>query len=136
MHQTSSNNLFHLHDLKSITLIMVFKDYHDYSYFVSFHQLALASEPNILINSISNSHKQNHLYRCLTCTEYDVLHDQNCISIPTCIVKHIHYIYPHDEGRYTGHCDVGEEIGSMIIKKKRMDTRMTMMEVMTVTSKN
>jgi hypothetical protein len=70
---------------------------------------AIEGELSTLSDSLDNSKKRNHLYRCFVFGEYGALGRHNWIRIPDCVVAFIRSVCPNPQNLYTGHRDVDEE---------------------------
>jgi hypothetical protein len=61
----------------------------------------IEGELSTLPDSLGNSKKWNHLYRCFVFNEYGSLGCRNCICIPECVVAFIRVICPDPNNQYT-----------------------------------
>ena len=69
----------------------------------------LTGELSVINDSLSNSKKRNHLYRCFVFGEHGTLGRCNRVRIPECVVAFIRSICPDPENSYTGHRDIDED---------------------------
>jgi hypothetical protein len=69
----------------------------------------LEGELSTLLDSLDNSKKRNHLYRCFVFGEHGTLGRRVRIRIPECVVEFIRSICPDPNNNYTGHRDIDED---------------------------
>ncbi len=69
----------------------------------------LVGELSTLSDSLDNSKKRNHLYRCFVFGEHRTLGRRVRIRIPECVIEFIRSICPDPNNNYTGHRDIDED---------------------------
>ena len=69
----------------------------------------LKGELSTLSDSLDNSKKRNHLYRCFVFGEHGTLGRRVRIRIPECVVEFIRSICPDRNKNYPGHRDIDED---------------------------